>query len=422
MPADNGNLPHTAITIWNGFNYQGKVALCHVISLLSLNPEACKHLTLQLDSWEDFAIFSEETPVSLHQVKALKSQNFSAYSTSLDQLKQKSSTAECDDAFFHMAKQVTNKSVNEIEEEFAPVRLYKYKDDKRYCNLHEIDARIQHFIKEYYHNNHEGDMWRLTDEYLTKTKNYLEQVVINQIMYIHNLIHNSEQTNREAAYTQRINFNKFLEILKSDLSAQTLGDEYFLFTLQRDLNGYCQNYCFELEEEAEIRNKLRRYIGILNNLSSKEMVRFVRNIVPHREVKFETISDYKDFTINKEDMQDAFLKILHELKEADFEDQKKYFFWQNNSSNNYIPTSIKDGQSHHNGICNKIIKNALKTDLDVMFEKNKLITTDMEVSSILDSANNISEIKTDDEKAKRITRWKNVSLIKLANAKVEIND
>jgi hypothetical protein len=47
--------PHTAITTWSGFIYQGKVAIYHVLQLI-VNMKDGDELVLQLDSLDDFSI------------------------------------------------------------------------------------------------------------------------------------------------------------------------------------------------------------------------------------------------------------------------------------------------------------------------------------------------------------------------------
>jgi hypothetical protein len=83
------DLPHTAITSWSGFIYQGKVALYHVLCLLE-HQEGCSDYKLQLDSLEDFAILDvQSAPVSLHQVKARKTQYYNDYQADIAKVKKK---------------------------------------------------------------------------------------------------------------------------------------------------------------------------------------------------------------------------------------------------------------------------------------------------------------------------------------------
>lgn len=51
---------HSAADIWNGFIYQGKVALYHVLKLINNDKDNVDGLHLQLDSLENFAIIRYE--------------------------------------------------------------------------------------------------------------------------------------------------------------------------------------------------------------------------------------------------------------------------------------------------------------------------------------------------------------------------
>ena len=69
-------LPHTAITTWSGFIYQGKIALFYALKLLCDDLNTCSNYRLQLDSLEDFAFLDGSSIVSMHQVKAKKVKYF----------------------------------------------------------------------------------------------------------------------------------------------------------------------------------------------------------------------------------------------------------------------------------------------------------------------------------------------------------
>ena len=89
MPLINPNDIHSAADTWSGFIYQGKIALYHVLTLM-LNEANVDDLELQLDSLEDFAIVRNDgtniSPVSLHQVKAMKSHLYSSYQEAFNNL------------------------------------------------------------------------------------------------------------------------------------------------------------------------------------------------------------------------------------------------------------------------------------------------------------------------------------------------
>lgn len=70
---------------WSGFNYQGKVALYYSLRLINstLVESDFTHYSLMLEGTEDFEILYDGSPVSIHQVKAYNSSNYSKYSNAL---------------------------------------------------------------------------------------------------------------------------------------------------------------------------------------------------------------------------------------------------------------------------------------------------------------------------------------------------
>jgi len=106
-PLIDPNDIHSASATWNGFIYQGKVALYHVLKLIN-EKDSVEGLHLQLDSLEDFAIVRYENndpkPVSLHQVKAVKSKYYLKFKEAFEKLEKRKDDFPCDEeAYFHLA-------------------------------------------------------------------------------------------------------------------------------------------------------------------------------------------------------------------------------------------------------------------------------------------------------------------------------
>ncbi|MBU0613896.1 hypothetical protein KJ766_01255, partial [Patescibacteria group bacterium] len=113
---------------------------------------------------------------------------------------------------------------------------------------------------------------------------------------------------------------------------------------------------------------------------------------------------------------------LHELKQPDF-DSKIFFRWYANERY-FVPTVIDRAASHARSVCKNIIKNAKQTDLDVMFEGSILITSGIDVDSIVDLVPEVVSPPANEEnedEIHRITKWKKVSLISLIKAVEVIN-
>lgn len=81
-------MSHDASATWSGFNYQGKVALYHTLTLIKekLNESLDFDFTgyeLILENHEDFDIKGPEGFISYHQVKAINQTAFSTYENAL---------------------------------------------------------------------------------------------------------------------------------------------------------------------------------------------------------------------------------------------------------------------------------------------------------------------------------------------------
>ncbi len=410
----------TAISTWSGYVYQGKVAIYHVLRQIGN-----RSYELQLDSIDDFSILDEnKNVISMHQVKALKSQNFSTYKKAFEQLQDGGNVINCSNLYFHVARSISDKTVTSIENNFVPVKVYKY-DTTPYCEVNQIDDKIESLIIGLMQTYHKDDLSKETPEYVVKVRRYLDDLVVKKLFEIHRIIHLNLQTETEAAYQQTIDFSEFIDILGEDLNQVELGDDYYLYLLKADMLRYYQGYCLDYTNELDT-NDLRKLNAIMlkfEQLDKNDIVRFIQNIMPHRIFKFNTIKDYKDNTLFKEEVQGAFLKIIQDINNIPNMTDKMLIQWTV-GNDIYSPTTIDKGTSKTEEICKKIVSNALDTDLNVLFESNSLITTDIEVDAIA-SPNIIENIDIDDEEVEQrshhIMMWREVSLVTLETAKEKIN-
>lgn len=409
---------HTAISSWSGFLYQGKIAIYHVLELLK-NQAACVGFKLQLDYLEDFAILdSDDLPKSLHQVKALKADTYGAYSIPLTKLQQKGAQASAS-LNFHTARQIRAKPVAEIETDHAPVKLYKYGSDY-WCAVGDVDPKIEEQIREILVVMFPNDPNKITPAYLALARGFIDQIVLKQVLLIHRAIHECEATEQEAACKKTILFSDFINVLNKDLNQEALGDEYYFHVLLSYFHRYYQEYCLDSDLNEEEGGKLSLYMKEIGKLDKNQMIRFIRNIIPHRQFAFNSLQDFHENSFNGEDIKDAFLEILRVLKKTNFADEG-FLSWSSEGEF-FVPTAIKDAQALMNKTCERIVKNALKTDLEIMYEKNHLITMGIDADSVLDGALRITQDfdMVGDEK-NRLTKWQGVSLIRLDKAKGVIN-
>jgi hypothetical protein len=417
--------PRTAAMEWSGFVYQGKVAIYHVLQVLKTSGD-CPGYVLQLDSLEDFAILKNGELESLHQVKARKLPNLSTYQKALAELKAKADTHKCGRVYFHVAREITGKTLQEIEDEFRPVSIYRYDRDP-WCAVDDIDRRIENRVTSILTDIFPSDKSKGSGEYAARARGYLDQLILKQLLIMHGMVHRDQMVDCQAAFTQTIPFSDFSALLRADLNQKECGEDYYFYVLLTDLHRYYQEYCLEYEDHLspDEKKKLSWCMLQIENLEYAGLVRFIRNIMPHRDFKFKSLCDYKDHTFGKDEIQQAFLAALHVLNRPEIS-PNRFFRWQTPGKNKaFAPTTINAGPSLDRTICKRIIANASDNDLDILFEGNHLVTTDIDVPSIVDRVPRETMVDNPGnnraEWNNHITKWKHVSLVSLDKAKGEIN-
>lgn len=422
----NNEEVHSAISTWSGFVYQGKVALYQTLKILN-DVAAAHNYSLQLDSLEDFAILHDKVIKSVHQVKAVKSTYYSKYKPAFKDLVEKSVNYKCTDAFFHLAQNIHDKTVAEIEGAHPPMKICIY-NTKSHCSLEEIDSYIEDQISIYYSTNFNDAAWKIGSDYIKISRQFLENIILSQVIKIHSIIHKSKKSENNAAFTETINFIDFKNILDHDNLNESFNPDYYLYLTKADLNRYYQEYCIELDDDAiseDDKQKLANYIFEINDLNDSELVQFIRNIMPNRSFKMDSISEYKDNNIQKNEFKRGFCKILHQLRLFDG-NVKNNFVWVCTEKSRSFPTIICEGEDLKKDVCRDIIKNIKNTDLEIPYAGHNLITSSINVDSLYLEINNIIDVEENDPTIKknytRITAWGKVSLIKLTDAKLKLNE
>ena len=358
----------SAISTWSGFVYQGKVALYQTLKTLN-NITAAQNYSLQLDSLEDFAILNDKGIESIHQVKAVKSTYYSKYESAFKDLVKKSVKYECTNAFFHLAQSIHDKTVADIESDHTPMKICMY-NTKTNCPLDEIDSFIEAQISVYYSANFSDAAWKLNTDYVKISRHFLENIIVTQVIKIHHIIHQSKKSENQAAFTEKIDFIDFKNILDHSNLNESFNSSYYLYLTKADLNRYYQEYCIEEDDDDAItedeKQKLENYILEINELNDSELVQFIRNIMPNRSFKMDSISDYKDNNIQKNEFKRGFCKILHQLRLFDG-NVKNDFVWICDENSRSFPTIICEGEEHTKDVCRDIIKNIKNTDLEIPY-------------------------------------------------------
>lgn len=428
----NQPLPHTAIPTWSGFIYQGRVALYHILKQLNAKTEnEINELVLQIDSIEDFTILKSiatggHFPISMHQVKGVKSSLYSTYKEDFEQLERKwiAIGLRTVEAFFHMATQ-NEKTKAEIEVLHPKMKIYQYENNAESCSLTDIDIKINEQIvlvlQKYNivgHNN--PNTVQLLSE-------ILEKIISDKVIFIHSLNHRGIAI-RDAAFNNTITLPIFLNALRNDITLLVQDEVYFEGKIRNNLNRYYQEFCLDCEEDQlspELKTKMDKYSILFNSYDATAFKEFLQNIRPHKSVAYENLQQYSDLSLNEDEMKDSFYQILLAIKDSNGSDGMG---WVCSESKQYFPTSIdySNSESSKKKVSERIIKTALNKMVDVSFNSDYLITSECNVDNIEAYANNVSHVNHVDtgeaESETKITQWKKVSLIDLETAKNKLND
>lgn len=419
-------LPHTAIATWSGFVYQGRVALYHVLKLISDKPmSVLDKLSIQIDSLEDFAITElvagELVPLTMHQVKAVGSSYYSTYKDDFVKLEKKvKATGKKPQGYFHLSTKNEKKSAD-IEVLHPGLKIYCYDADD-FCSLKEIDDRIKQCLALV--------LKKLgKDEYNSETMqllcDVLEMKITDTVIHIHSLNHQGISISK-AAYEETIPLKEFVDIIGKDVADIVHDQRYFESKIRQDLNRYYHEFCLEQEEPLtdDVKAKLNDYLSYINTLNSDEFKLFLQSIRPHHHIDYSTIREYKDSSLVEEEVKDAFLVILMEIRTSSAEIG---ISWRCKDSKQYYPTCINasNSETSKKRVSRYILATAFSSAVDVPFNADYLVTRECVIDSIEHHANNITHISETEAEKKghdKITRWRKLGLIDLENAKTKLND
>jgi hypothetical protein len=424
------NAGHTALSSWSGYIYQGKIAICHVLKLF-LSDKDLSNFSLRLDCIEDFDILKNKKVVSLHQVKGKGSDLFSGYKSAFVDIQGKSKTYKDAKLYFHLAKNLRDKKVTEIEKDYSPVKIYLYSKDKFHSTLDEVDDHIQSLIKDYFIKIN-TDEYKQQDNYLAQVREKLDELVVNKILFIHQENMNEKGLIYDLALKNPIGFNEFKDILVSNNLADWINsEEYISFLTKYTFNTYLDVFLQEKEISKDIEKRLKKYILHICKMSTLETQNFIKTLIPHKKVSFKGIKDHVGNSIQSDDLRYAFYEMLSCIT-PELKLKNEHMYWLNKEYNSFYPTAIdKSGDKQKANTCKDIVRNIMDTDVSVGFDFQNLITTELDVTSIFETVNTITNIPSKDAKKvidanehedKRITRWKTVSLISIENAKKKLNN
>ncbi len=270
-------MPHSAISSWSGYVYQGKVALYHSLSLIADNTFP-SGFELQLDSTDDFAIYSNGTLETAHQVKARSNTLRNAYLTALSKSASLSGDRTKDTKrYFHVSVPLDD-STDHVEGDVI-VSFYKYGDDF-FCPL----LNIEKLTKNKFEKIAELNKQEIDERAIEYIYCRLSEVITRKVIEIHSINQIDETDINSAAYSNRISSEQIKAILFDSSLASELTvamaniRKLFADNLEIYIHGREDDY----SEEQFLRLKLMFHH--IYQLKDEELAKFCYSIQPSESI------------------------------------------------------------------------------------------------------------------------------------------
>lgn len=426
--------PHTAISTWSGFVYQGKLALYHCLKMMSSDYEANRDLKLQLESQDDFAIFRRQQCLSMHQVKAYKDTRFSAYSDGITTQRDNARQRRVPLAYFHVARSVTNIPAT-FDTDYTPVRFYAYPippDEagnvtQSFCPLNQVDIFIRNELSHLLINIARQPSWK--NNIVVNIQNTLEAMINTKVIITHSKIHESTRHQTVIAASEFIEFSELYRVIEADDYAPYESEAFFLSRLQIDIGTYYQEFCERQDGLSQAAcQKLDDYLATITTLNAEGMKTFLRATMPHKKGRFKTLFEFKDQSLDRDAMRLGMFTIFWKLVQAARNDSSAVTFSWLNDGVFYYPTGIYHATEHQDSICRDIMEQAINEDVECLFESGALITSAIDRPSIsnvivgIDSAEGVDTPERELLKENRIGNYKKVAMISLNNVPESLKD
>ncbi len=374
MSEENEGYPHSAISSWSGFVYQGKVALYHCLKMIL---EGDVDFELQLDSTDDFAIYKEGVLLSAHQVKAKVGKYRSSYIEALD----KSAEIELDRIkgtrrYFHLSVEISD--MNDYLASNGEIVIFYSYSDKKYCGLGEIELLTKSIIEKIC----ESRSIVVSDLILSTNYCCLSEKISSKAVEIHKKIQVDGETERKAAYQNRIHGQNILEEI---LNTNPYNDtEYYSIDLKNRLNFYLED---KLDRSLfgmtdAVYERARRLFEHIRETEASELKALCQLMKPSERFSRIQSVDIRRYSglIHTITVEPKLYKLPH------YVDKCQEF---------YIPTALDIYEEEEYSECSSDIINEIKSNddlLKLLFEYNNLIafratesyTFDTRITDIVD--------------------------------------
>lgn len=374
---DTKTIEFDATHSWNGYSYQGKVALIVVLEViidLIKRGDSPEPFNLEFELIEDFSILKDDKYIQIHQVKSYGPESLSKYRDAVWLLFGKSVYEEystISKSYLHAAEVITSnkgeinstKKLIEVintyekpsssksnklaspldlyeyvdekglkEEAFKKFEIYTYSDGKKYCSLFDIQEKVKEKILEYYTcvgKKESLDSKGILNRQLEISYNFLLGLIDTHI----NERHINRQTESEK-FLREIKFTKFIEIL--DKEYEKLPKSYYVYYLKNKLvdifNEYYASQKIWLKDQVDSSNNdpeiikecgdveegLEKIMTILkniySNLSDDEFLLFCNRISPQLKINRQNGLLFNEL-VNSEFIKFPWIETLLAFKE-----------------------------------------------------------------------------------------------------------
>lgn len=348
---------HNAAASWDGFNYQGHVALYVVLEMiydLKIPYTDLAKYYFELEGIEDFAIFKNDECISIHQVKS--SSDIISYSDithELKKIKKKLKKTNSASAFFHHSVKIKDIEVELkdnmefLDTNFTNIFLYYYKKLKQsFVSIKDIEHSINEYIKEVFSDAIEKIENK--NDFVNISFSILSMLIIMRIRRIRLEIKNSlsptkSQRGRDATQKEKITFLEVFNTVNEIVESFNSSESEYLKQLTV-LYEYMYYYFLDalVEEESGIAGtkKLDNHsvcLAHMNGLFPLDKKKYYRLITPHRYIP-EFTKKYSDKFFSRDELRTLYFYIIYQI---DKDIQKKVcLFYTDNEGKKYLPAAM----------------------------------------------------------------------------------
>ncbi|MBT2959654.1 DUF4297 domain-containing protein [Vibrio anguillarum] len=407
----------SAIPAWSGFVYQGKVALYHAIRLLTQEDSEADYLNVE--HLDDFVIHDRSGHVlSLHQVKAMKSDKRYSYNSALQQASKISE--RCNEntvRWFHVSvglDDFSDRAANVANGEHL-VQFYQYHDDRCYVETNSIDTKLNEIIEQYL-----GAYGLPSTELLIAHKLAKLHVLLAGRVNLAHYRNQHESMNKfKAAESIPIYFSEIECCLHSEV-IHSDDHAVILFEFRRTLLDRTDQILDSLQEGESIDlNGICKCRFAVANMDIPALTRLYYSKKPNQ--KEITLAGFSNDTV------DHYLRIILCIMGVKTSEDLPHYFKSGLGS--FLPTAMKFDFLNKKLDVKQIQENVdgLRGNLDVqdvLYDYDNLVvhmdSTPFLLRSESSSSGKFTEISENDKN--RITKINNVRFVSVRDASDEIND